>query len=64
LGKDDEKMTIQLKAAGNAPILKNNKIKLAGHHKFATLVGFLREQLKTAIKENESLVMQFFKYSK
>jgi hypothetical protein len=50
-------MTIQFKAVGNAPILKNNKIKLAGHHKFISLIGFLKEQLKSAIKDNDSLVI-------
>jgi hypothetical protein len=56
LVKDDEKITIQFKAAGNAPILKNNKIRLGGFNRFAALSEFLKNSLKGVIKENESLV--------
>jgi ubiquitin-like protein ATG12 len=48
-----------LKAAGNAPILKNNKIKLNGTNTIAKLYEYLRQQLKTVIKDNESLVKYY-----
>jgi hypothetical protein len=57
--KDDDKITIQFKAAGSAPILKNNKIKLGGINRFATIGEFLKNQLKSVIKENETLVILF-----
>jgi hypothetical protein len=60
--KDDEKITIQFKAAGNAPIMKNNKIKLGGFNRFVTIMDFLKGALKTSIKENESLVRIFSDY--
>ena len=54
--KEEEKITIQFKAAGNAPVLKQNKIKLGGFNKFAAIGEFLKSALKNSIKESESLV--------
>ncbi|KAJ4824974.1 Ubiquitin-like protein [Turnera subulata] len=36
---------IQLKATGDAPILKQNKFKMLGSEKFAKVIDFLRRQL-------------------
>ncbi len=55
--KDDDKITIQFKAAGNAPLMKSNKIKLGGFNRFAAIGEFLKGALKNIIKENESLVI-------
>jgi hypothetical protein len=54
--KEADKMTIQFKAAGDAPILKNNKIKLGSHLKFIAIHNFLRESLKDILKEHDQLV--------
>ncbi len=57
LVKDEDKITIQFKAAGNAPMMKNNKIKLGGFNRFAAIGEFLKGALKNTIKENDSLVI-------
>ena len=37
---DDEKIEVRLKAAGNAPVLKSNKIRISGTNKFASIKNF------------------------
>jgi hypothetical protein len=59
LVKDEEKITIQFKAAGNAPLLKSNKIKLGGFNRFSAIGEFLKKALTSTIKENESLVKNY-----
>ncbi|XP_012068887.1 ubiquitin-like protein ATG12 isoform X2 [Jatropha curcas] len=39
------KVIVQLKATADAPILKQNKFKIAGTDKFAKVIDFLRRQL-------------------
>lgn len=55
--EDDIKCIIVLKAAGNAPIISNNKIKILGSYKVANLYDFVRKSLKSAIDEKDSLFL-------
>jgi hypothetical protein len=55
--KESDRVTIHLKAAGNAPILQNNKIKLGGFNKFISISEYLKNSLKRVIKDNDSLVL-------
>jgi len=51
----DCKVTIHLRATGDAPILKRNKFKVSGGNNFAGLIELLRKQLR--FKENETLFL-------
>jgi hypothetical protein len=55
--KEADKIQIQFKAAGDAPIMKNNRIKLGSHLKFIAIHNYLRESLKEVLKENDHLVL-------
>lgn len=40
------KVTVLLKAVGDAPILKQERVKISGAERFAKVVDFLRKQLQ------------------
>jgi len=48
-----------LKATGNAPILKNSKIKISSSNQILYLYKFIREQIKQAVKPTDNLVNIF-----
>lgn len=41
-----DKVIIHLRATGDAPLLKQDKVKVSGTERFATVVDFLRKQLQ------------------
>lgn len=53
--EEDIKIVVNLKAAGNAPILSNNKIKISGSVRIANLLDYLKKSLKKAINETDSI---------
>lgn len=55
--ESDVKCIVLLKAAGNAPILSNNKIKISGSIKVANLYEYLRRNLKSVLNPDDSLVI-------
>lgn len=55
--EEDIKCIIVLKAAGNAPIISNNKIKILGSYKVANLYDFVRKSLKSVLDEKDSLFL-------
>lgn len=44
----NNKVIVHFRAAGGAPILANDKVKVAANSKFSKVVAFLRTQLQTS----------------
>eukprot|EP01136_Pigoraptor_vietnamica_P017765 Opistho-1_new@63381 len=41
-----DKVIVRFRAAGNAPVMKQNKFKITASEKFQTVIDFLKKQLK------------------
>jgi len=56
--EDDEKFIVKLQHVGNAPIMKNNKlnIKSSTNSKLLGIYTFIKDALKTHLKENDTIV--------
>jgi hypothetical protein len=53
---EGDKISVQLKPVGDAPVLKMNKIKVKKSNKFMSIHQYLRDTLKTVLKESDQLV--------